>query len=122
MSAINRKSLSKRIRFEVFKRDEFRCQYCGRQPPVVVLQVDHIVPIVEGGGDEKSNLATSCFDCNSGKSGVPLEQLPQPVADLRQLMVEREEQERAYIRFVKARRRRQDKLVDEIGAALFGDG
>lgn len=117
-----RKGLSKRIRFEVFKRDEFTCRYCGRKPPEVILNVDHIVPVVHGGGDEVSNLATSCFDCNSGKSGVPLNQLPQPVADMRALMVEREEQERAYIDFVRARRLRQDELIDEIGAILFGEG
>ena len=117
-----RKPLSTRLRFEVFKRDQFTCQYCGRKPPSVMLQVDHIVPVVEGGGDEKSNLATSCFECNSGKSGVPLHQLPQPIADLRAQMVEREAQERAYIKFIKAKRRRQNQLVDEVGAMLFGDG
>lgn len=117
-----RKSLSKRVRFEVFKRDEFTCRYCGRKPPEVILNVDHIVPVVEGGGDEESNLATSCFDCNSGKSGVPLSQLPQPVAEMRELMVEREEQERAYIDFVRSRRLRQDELIDEIGGILFGEG
>lgn len=117
-----RRALSKRVRFEVFKRDSFTCRYCGRMPPTVVLQVDHVVPVVEGGGDEPSNLATSCFDCNSGKSGIPLNQLPAPIAALREMMAEQEEQERAYIRFVKARRKRQDKLVDTIGEALFGEG
>lgn len=122
MTDPKRKAVSKRLRFEVFKRDEFTCRYCGRKPPAVILNVDHIVPVVEGGGDEISNLATSCFDCNSGKSGVPLGQLPQPVADLRAQMVEREEQERAYIEFVRARRHRQDELIEEIGGILFGEG
>ena len=39
-----RKGLSKKIRFEVFKRDQFTCQYCGKQAPNVVLEVDHITP------------------------------------------------------------------------------
>ncbi len=63
-----RKSLTKKIRFEVFKRDSFTCQYCGRKAPDVLLQVDHIEPVAEDGGNDFLNLITSCFDCNSGKS------------------------------------------------------
>ena len=62
-----RKSLSKKARFEVFKRDSFTCQYCGRKAPDVVLEVDHIKPIAEGGTNNIMNLITSCFDCNRGK-------------------------------------------------------
>lgn len=61
-------ALSKKTRFEVFKRDSFTCQYCGRKAPDVVLQADHIEPIAKGGTDDLINLITSCFDCNSGKS------------------------------------------------------
>jgi hypothetical protein len=67
--------LSKRLRFEVFKRDRFTCQYCGRRPPDVVLEADHIIPRVEGGQDEIHNLTTACADCNRGKGGVPLAQV-----------------------------------------------
>jgi len=63
-----RKSLSKKIRFEVFKRDSFTCQYCGSKSPDVVLNVDHINPVAKGGKNEMLNLITSCFSCNSGKS------------------------------------------------------
>lgn len=63
-----RKSLSKKTRFEVFKRDSFTCQYCGRMAPDVVLNVDHIEPVSKGGTNDITNLITSCFDCNSGKS------------------------------------------------------
>lgn len=63
-----RKALSKKIRFEVFKRDSFTCQYCGKSAPDVVLHIDHIIPVAEGGQNEILNLATSCFDCNMGKS------------------------------------------------------
>ena len=63
-----RKSLSKSIRFEVFKRDSFTCQYCGAKAPDVILEVDHIKPVAKGGTDDILNLITACRDCNRGKS------------------------------------------------------
>lgn len=67
-----RKPLSKKTRFEVFKRDKFTCQYCGMMAPDVILEVDHIVPVSEGGGDNLLNLITSCRDCNRGKGKIRL--------------------------------------------------
>jgi len=67
-----RKPLSAKTRFEVFKRDSFKCQYCGRSAPEVVLHVDHIKPVKQDGGNEIFNLITSCADCNSGKGARPL--------------------------------------------------
>jgi hypothetical protein len=61
-------ALSKRLRFEVFKRDKFTCQYCGRKSPDVLLEADHIHPKSKGGKNDLLNLITSCKDCNSGKS------------------------------------------------------
>lgn len=63
-----RKSTGKRLRFEVFKRDSFTCQYCGSQPPDVVLVVDHIDPVASGGSNEIHNLITACEACNQGKA------------------------------------------------------
>lgn len=63
----DRKPLSKKIRFEVFKRDKFKCQYCGSSAPDVVLEVDHISPVSKGGKNHLMNLVTACFDCNRGK-------------------------------------------------------
>ena len=62
-----RKGISKSTRFEVFKRDSFTCQYCGKSAPDVVLEVDHINPVSKGGDNDISNLITACFDCNRGK-------------------------------------------------------
>ena len=62
-----RATLTKKIRFEVFKRDSFTCQYCGQMAPEVILEVDHINPVVNGGDNKLINLVTSCFDCNRGK-------------------------------------------------------
>ena len=62
-------------RFEILKRDNFTCQYCGRSPRKddgVVLQVDHIIPRSKSGNDSKENLITSCIECNLGKLDVLL--------------------------------------------------
>ncbi len=70
-SKYNRKrigSLSVKIRFQVFSRDKFTCQYCGRSAPNVILHADHIHPISKGGDNSLKNLITSCQDCNLGKS------------------------------------------------------
>lgn len=67
-----RKSLGRKTRFEVFKRDSFTCQYCGRSAPDVVLQVDHIKPVSKDGDDDMLNLITSCHDCNAGKGAREL--------------------------------------------------
>lgn len=64
-------AVSKRLRFEILKRDEHKCKYCGRMAPEVVLQVDHVVPVTLGGSDDPSNLVAACRDCNSGKSSIP---------------------------------------------------
>lgn len=62
-----RKAISKKLRFEVFKRDGFTCQYCGKKAPDVVLHVDHVAPVAKGGKNDILNLITSCSDCNLGK-------------------------------------------------------
>jgi hypothetical protein len=61
-------SVSKKSRFEVFKRDKFTCQYCGAKAPDVLLHVDHIEPKSKGGKNDITNLITACVDCNGGKS------------------------------------------------------
>ena len=72
-----RKTISTRTRFEILKRDGFTCQYCGKKPPVVVLNVDHIIAVSNGGGNEANNLVSACFDCNSGKSDIPISSVVQ---------------------------------------------
>lgn len=69
---MGRRAISKRTRFEVLKRDKFRCQYCGRAAPEVVLHVDHITPVAGKGKNDLLNLVSACADCNLGKSAVPL--------------------------------------------------
>jgi hypothetical protein len=71
--ATKRKSISKKIRFEVFKRDSFKCQYCGASAPDVILEMDHIEPVSKDGADEMVNYITSCRSCNAGKSDRTLD-------------------------------------------------
>lgn len=68
-----RKGISKKTRFEVFKRDSFTCQYCGKCAPEVVLHIDHIVPVSGGGDNSILNLITSCQGCNLGKGARRLD-------------------------------------------------
>lgn len=67
-----RKQIPKSVRFEVLKRDKFTCQYCGREAPDVILEIDHIIPVSKGGDNSIMNLVTSCRDCNRGKSDKEL--------------------------------------------------
>jgi hypothetical protein len=62
-----RTSISNKTRFEVFRRDSFKCQYCGKSAPDIILNVDHIHPVAKGGTSDVFNLITSCFECNQGK-------------------------------------------------------
>lgn len=99
-----RKSLSKKTRFEVFKRDGFACQYCGAHPPSVVLHADHIAPVVDGGGNDIDNLVTSCEPCNLGKGRNSLNAIPQSLYEKSAEVREREEQIKGY-EFVMAQKR-----------------
>jgi 5-methylcytosine-specific restriction endonuclease McrA len=71
-----------KIRFMVFQRDGFRCRYCGRKPPDVVLQIDHAFPSSKGGPNAIENYLTSCEDCNVGKGDMILNEFASaPSAD-----------------------------------------
>lgn len=111
-----RKQISRRMRFEIFKRDSFTCQYCGGTPPSKILEVDHVVPVSKGGKDERHNLVTSCFECNRGKADIPLTQIPIPILDELNKAVEIREQTEAFERFLKKQRKANDKAVAEIGS------
>ena len=74
-----------KLRFEIFNRDNFRCQYCGRSAKDnCIIVIDHINPISKDGSNKDDNLITSCNECNLGKSDVLLsqreiERLKQPI-------------------------------------------
>jgi hypothetical protein len=94
--ATKRKALSKKTRFDVFKRDGFVCQYCGAHPPSAILEVDHIQPVAFDGTNDMDNLITSCFDCNRGKSDRQLSDIPQSLQDKAAEVLEREAQIKGY--------------------------
>lgn len=104
-------SLSKKIRFEVFKRDGFRCAYCGKTPPDALLEVDHIVPKAEGGPDDINNLITACFDCNRGKSKIPLTKAPAQMSENLAILREKEEQ---YAEYTKLARKSESRLLRDV--------
>ncbi len=85
-----RKSLSKKLRFEVFKRDSFSCQYCGKMPPDITLEIDHVTPVSRGGENDINNLITACFDCNRGKSNIKLDTLPNTIQENHNILKEKE--------------------------------
>ncbi|MFN4017625.1 MAG: HNH endonuclease [Reyranella sp.] len=62
-----RRPISLSLRFSVYARDGHTCQYCGRRPPEVELQLDHVYPVALGGTNAIDNLLTACRECNIGK-------------------------------------------------------
>lgn len=66
--------IGKRARFNVLRRDGFRCVYCGASPSCggaqITLHVDHVDPVSLGGANDLGNLVTACQDCNLGKSNT----------------------------------------------------
>ena len=65
-----RKILTPSLRYDILKRDNFKCVICGRTPKRdgITLHVDHIIPVSKGGKTEPENLRTLCSICNLGKS------------------------------------------------------
>ncbi|PPR77919.1 MAG: hypothetical protein CFH06_01038 [Alphaproteobacteria bacterium MarineAlpha3_Bin5] len=54
-------------RFNVFLRDQFSCQYCGKNFPAEKLTFDHVIPRAHGGKTTWENVVTSCSPCNLSK-------------------------------------------------------
>lgn len=114
--ALGEAPLTKKIRFEIFKRDFFTCQYCGNRPPDIVLEVDHIDPRANGGTDDPINLVTSCFGCNRGKSDRVLNQrINRPDADMEFLACQQEISEaKRFLDSKKELDQIRERLVDSI--------
>ncbi|MCG3773796.1 MAG: hypothetical protein JW395_0610 [Nitrospira sp.] len=63
-----------KLRTAILKRDGEQCVKCGASPKknsTVTLEVDHIVPVADGGTNDPKNLQTLCWSCNQGKTDAP---------------------------------------------------
>lgn len=72
-------------RANLFSRDQFRCQYCGRRPVAAQLTCDHVMPVARGGRKTWENIVTACVPCNHRKGNRTPEEagmalLKKPVA------------------------------------------
>jgi 5-methylcytosine-specific restriction endonuclease McrA len=56
-------------RANIFLRDNYSCQYCGKHFRTEELTFDHVVPIAKGGRKVWENIVTACWRCNNKKSG-----------------------------------------------------
>lgn len=63
-------------RFNVFLRDNFRCQYCHARLPAQELTFDHVIPRCRGGRTSWENVVTACSPCNLAKGG----KMPEDIA------------------------------------------
>lgn len=98
-----RASTGKRLRFEILKRDGFKCRYCGIDAVAGPLQVDHVIPVAEGGSTVAENLVAACSSCNGGKSSVLLDESRVGKNTPTSAMREHAKQIRAYLSAVKER-------------------
>lgn len=115
-SNTKRKNPSKKLRFEIFKRDRFTCQYCGAQPPDIVLVCDHIDPVALGGKTTIDNLITACESCNQGKGARPLGSVTvRPDADLMYLELQ---QEIAELRRFQDAEKQRDEILKSLAEDL----
>ena len=57
----------KLTRFEIFNRDRYTCQYCGKETRQLTL--DHVIPRYRGGQHSWDNVVSACMPCNRRKAG-----------------------------------------------------
>ncbi|MBE7045064.1 MAG: HNH endonuclease [Ruminococcaceae bacterium] len=73
ISAKSSRKISDKLRYQVLKRDNFKCCACGASPakdPSIELHIDHVIPYSKGGETIIDNLQTLCSKCNLGKSNL----------------------------------------------------
>ena len=58
----------KMTKLEIFNRDKYKCQYCGRETKELTL--DHVIPRRRKGEHTWENVVTACIPCNRKKAGL----------------------------------------------------
>lgn len=79
-----REAIGARLRFDILRRCNFACYYCGVPAAMGVkqLHIDHVIPVSLGGTNDPWNLVAACWDCNAGKTnGAPTQELVRQVRD-----------------------------------------
>lgn len=61
------RSERKLTRLEIFRRDQYICQYCGKETHQLTL--DHVIPRYRGGQHTWENVVSACGSCNRRKAG-----------------------------------------------------
>ncbi len=56
-------------RKNLWRRDNFTCQYCGKRPPNDEITMDHVSPKTDGGISSFPNCVLACIRCNTKKGG-----------------------------------------------------
>lgn len=62
-------------RWNIFKRDQNKCQYCGKKPGSEELTIDHVIPRSRGGQTTWENCVLACVGCNSIKGNFLLHEV-----------------------------------------------
>jgi hypothetical protein len=114
--------VGKKLRFEILKRDQFKCRYCGRgESDGTKLHVDHVIAVALGGRNDPENLATACVDCNLGKSARMLEDPGLIGVDFekqRQVFEQAQKSLEQYQAYVKSRKSWENRLISELISPL----
>jgi hypothetical protein len=116
-------SINPKLRFEIFKKHNFTCQYCGRKTPEIVLELDHIIPRSKGGTDNEDNLTTSCWECNRGKGASLLTTIlkDENIHDKTVMLLEREIQLREYNYVLQQIKEREQVELEKVESYFYSN-
>ena len=117
-ASAKRKAISKMTRFEVFNRDQFKCRYCGANPPKVVLHIDRLIEPSARGSSQAQNLVTACQRCVMGKGVLESKSDVATLKSNNEMLGEREAQLVAYQKFLQAKWARAEVDVCLVGQIL----
>lgn len=77
-----KRSIIRLSRNNIYTRDNFTCMYCGKQPGIKRLTLDHVIPKSRGGDFSWGNIVTCCLDCNWVKANMTPEEARMPLLNV----------------------------------------